>query len=498
MSKQTTSASLPRRSARTGAFRLLAVPALALACGHEPAGRDGPPISWSFPEAAQAAYERVILVTIDTLRADHLPSYGYPRATAPFIGRLAEKGVLFENALALMPHTAPSHASILTGLPPSLHGVLQNGEVLAAEVPTLAGLFKAAGFETAAFLSVNFLSGIAGGFDHVEAKTQTAQPLIDSVLGWVRGQHGRFFLWIHLYEPHRWKKPEFVSPQALAAVRAGTSVPPAQLYGTLAKLHGLPDPPPGEPFLMPWDEVLPSGEKERAPTREAFVELTDAYDALILQADRELQRLYGALQGLALPGGTLWIVTADHGEGLGSHGYAGHGAQVYNEQIRVPLVFHATDGSLPARRVEALTQHLDLLPTLAELVGADVRTSGAEFLGYSLLPLLRGSGRALPQRFVFAENRRTSEGHPGGVYSLQDATRKLILSGGREQLFRLEDDPLELHGLDPGGPEHAELRARLEDYLQLISRSVGAGSEGPAAEWLQELRDLGYVGEEAR
>lgn len=491
-----TPASSSRRYPGVGALGWLAVPALALACGPEPAGA---PISWSFPEAAQPAYERVVLVTIDTLRADHLPSYGYPRATAPFLERLAQKGVQFENALALMPHTAPSHASILTGLPPSLHGVLQNGEVLAAEVPDLAELFSSAGFATAAFLSVNFLSGIAGGFEHVEAKTQTAQPLIDSAIAWVRAQQrGRFFLWIHLYEPHRWKKPEFVSPEALAAVRAGTSVAPAQLYSTLAKLHGLPDPPPGEPFLMPWDEVLPNGQKERAPTREAFLALTDAYDALILQADRELQRLHGALQGLGLPGGTLWIVTADHGEGLGSHGYAGHGALVYNEQIRVPLVFHATDGSLPARRVEALVQHLDLLPTLAELLGAEVRTPNAEFLGCSLLPLLRGSGSALPQRFAFAENRRTSEGHPGGVYSLQDTTRKLILADGRGRLFRLEDDPLELQGLEPTGPEYEELRARLEDYLQLISRNVGEGTEGPAAEWLEELRDLGYVGDEER
>src|SRR6185436_12408394 len=156
-------------------------------------------------------YEHLVLVTIDTLRADHVSCYGYPRETTPFLDSLAERGVRFTRAMSAVSHTAPSHATMLTGLVPAVHGVLHNGENLDPGALDLARLFASAGYETAAFLNVEFLRGIAGSFGRTEAFAVTdghdSADVVDAALAWMEKERKgeRFFLWVHLYDPHEWR-----------------------------------------------------------------------------------------------------------------------------------------------------------------------------------------------------------------------------------------------------------------------------------------------------
>ncbi len=456
-------------------------------------------LSLAVPAEADPAYPRVVLVTIDTLRADHLPSYGYPRDTAPFFSSLAREGVLFRQAFAAISHTAPSHASILTGLPPSLHGVRENGHKLSPDLPGMAELFGQAGFESAAFVSVGFLRGVAPGFAHVQAQPMQAAALIDDVITWLREvrRQERFLLWVHLYEPHRWKKSRQVPEAARRSIRSDLHWEPEEFYRFIAGLHGLPDPPEGEPFDVPWKGAIFSGESQAPRTREELLAFIDDYDALIRDADGEVRRLYSALEELALPGATLWILTSDHGEGLGSHGYAGHGARLYNEQLHVPLLFHATDGSLAAREVDGLVLHLDLLPTLAEFLGASVAGPRDELLGRSLVPLLRGERSDAAPRFAWAEKKGADEeSDEAELFAIQDEEHKLIRhQDGREEFFALSRDPLELEDLpgEEGGSAREALRRALEERLAVLRRMARAQAGETPPEWLDELRELGYV-----
>ena len=445
------------------------------------------------PPDAAPAYERVVLITIDTLRADHLECYGYARETAPFLARLARDGVLFTRALATVSHTAPSHASILTGLPPSLHGVHRNGDQLPDDLHSLASVFSAAGFETAAFVSVSFLRLVAQGFDHIEARWRRARFRVNEAIEWLENgrEKERFFLWVHLYDPHGWKSSG--PPHApIERVRASRPLATDELYSLVARMHGLPDPPPERGFEIPW------AGQWRPHSRAEYVEHVDRYDALIAEADEEIERLHAAVEALSLPGGTLWIVTADHGEGIGSHGIAGHGARIYNEQLRVPLIFSASDATLAPRVVDELVDHLDLFPTLVELLGGSIETNIPLVSGRSLLSLARGEEQDWPPRLAFAQKRPTEEeGDDGESVALQSERHKLILHlDGREEFFDLAADPLELE--DQGALESAaktELRTELDRRLELLHQRAhpGTGDEELPEDLLEELRALGYV-----
>jgi arylsulfatase A-like enzyme len=276
---------------------------------------------------------------------------------------------------------------------------------------------------------------------------------------------------------------------------------PPDFLARVAELHGLPAPRAGEPYVVDW-RIERKGKALDFSSAEAFLRCIDAYDALTRFADGELERLYRAIEDLGLPGRPLWVVTSDHGEGLASHGIAGHGGHVFQEQLQVPLVLHATDDSLSPRVVNDLVAHVDLFPTLAETLGARVRGVEPLYEARSLWPLARGTGVA-GARTVFGQRRPAEgdggdaaegEGGAGSVYALQDARHKLILhEPGDDLFFDLATDPRELSDL---GTEHAaaaELRAALELRLRAFA-ALPARAEEPVPEhWLEELRELGYV-----
>ncbi|MFN7971815.1 MAG: sulfatase-like hydrolase/transferase [Acidobacteriota bacterium] len=459
--------------------------------------------------AAVHAPTIVVLVTIDTLRADHLSCYGYPRRTTPFIDSLAAGGVLFEDALTTCPLTAPAHAALFTGLHPLQHGVRRNGEALDAKLPTLASAFRQAGYEAAGFSAVQFLEEVRSGFDpflaprsaavEPQAVARPAEPPpggprkvtqrvaiqpyrnarenVDQVVRWLDGvaPGTRVFVWLHLYDPHG---PQHPPADLLSKMTAAT---PAERV-------------PIEAFLKLSERVAP-GERDRV--RSAI----DAYDAEVAFADRELGRLHEAMQLRGDP--MVWVVTADHGEGLGDHGYDDHSMRLYTEELHVPLIVNGP-GVRGGVRARGLVSHLDLWPTLVELAGlrprGDVRREGT-----SLVPVLR-KGTRLPERALFFQRPPRGAGmrippdeiHDTTVdpdlYGVQEGTLKMIRHPtGRDEIYDLGEDPGELRNLQGSVAVEERLQERADQARRAAEASAPASTTAPTADHEGELKSLGYV-----
>lgn len=326
-------------------------------------------------------FERIVLVTLDTFRADHLGLHGYPRETSPFLDGLAEDAVVFERAYAPMPITAPSHATLFTALYPIQHGVLSNGGRLPDGAATLAEALRAAGFTTAGFTSTHAHwapTGLDRGFAHFDARPREsaevyrrADRTVDAALAWLADCGcERLFLFVHLFDAHAPLRPP---PDHLAVFRSQPEEARRRHVAFLTGHHGLP-------LAFYGDD----------PGRMLFI--IDRYDAEIRFADAQLRRLYEGLRERGLAEGTLFVVTADHGEGLGNHAFMGHG-KIYEEGLRVPLLYHAMDGRLDARRVGAPVEHVDLRPTLLELAGLPAEPLPAGPGGGGSLARARAPGR---------------------------------------------------------------------------------------------------------
>jgi len=445
------------------------------------------PLAVEFPAGPRPTYERVVLVTIDTLRADHVSGHGYPRATMPFLDSLAKQGVRFTRAMSTISHTAPSHSSMLTGLPPLVHGVQQNGYAMDAEAVDLAKVFAAAGYETAAIVNTEFLAGVAASFQSVHPTTERGDEVLRLARAWLADERtsGRFFLWVHLFDPHRWKDLAVENK----AERLWPGKTPPGFAEHIMELHGLERGGVEALLGQEWETV--HQKTVELESLEHYLRFIDAYDALIRYSDQQLAGLHETIEGLGLPGSTLYIVTSDHGEGLASHGTDGHGAHIYQEQLHVPLVFHATGTPLAPRQVDTLVTHLDLLPTLVETLGGNVLAPEGLVEGRSLWPLLRGEAVDWSGRIVFAQRKPTSE----ALWSVQDERYKLLdAERSGDELYDLGADPLELDNrFDSVPAERARLERELEQRLRLFEPFRRDGDQEIPAEWMQELKDLGYV-----
>ena len=436
------------------------------------------PVEWSVEPSLSPRFERVILVTIDTLRPDHLGCYGYARETSPFLDRLASAGVRFTNVLSSISHTAPAHATIFTGLPPASHGLVKNGMVLDERATGMAELFSAAGYETAAFYNTRFLGGTSAGFDVRRAAPNEGYRVLAAASKWIQEERtsDRFFLWMHLFDPHHWNQDHLAPVAEIEEVRSKLAWSDEELYAYVAELHGIMD---ADPESM-----------------DQYIGWFDSYDGHILRADRLLERFEEVLVEEGLDADTLWVITSDHGEGLGAHGYAGHTARIYNEQLRVPLIVYASDGSFGSCVIDALAQHVDLLPTFADLLGAELRGLDPHIDGRSLLPLLEGDVE-WPSRIAFAERSRLDD--EPSLTGLQTTEFKLLVHGdGREEFFDLSVDPREQEDLGQT-PERTRLRALLDQRLTFFgarapSPAEGAGeTQSVSEDWHEELKALGYI-----
>ncbi len=431
----------------------------------------------------------VVFVTLDTTRADHLGCYGYARPTSAFVDRLAREGVLFERAYAPASHTAPSHASMFTGLYPAQHGVLVNGQGFPAtgsaggrpSYTTLAELFGAAGYRTAAFTSVAFLEGLTRGFSHVDLgggrRYRQADATVQAAVQWMRGlaSSDRFFAWIHLFDAHG---PSRAPTRHLDALRFASGAAQTAFAGEAWTRWGVP-----RSYFKSAAELAARYQK---------------YDAEIRFTDEQLARLSGELQGNSRKRGTLWVVTADHGEGLGNHSEWGHGRLLYDEQLHVPLVFSG-NGLRGAVRDPSLVRLVDVMPTLAALLGRTQAQPGFTSEGRSLLPLLTGSGR-LPASRAFAQRRPPDKARRlwerGEVFAVFDLDWKYIAhSQGGDEFYDLRKDPLELANLVKApSPLKERLASLTRETWTRLRREGSRLPERPFDTTTEEeLRALGYI-----
>jgi len=396
-----------------------------------------------------AAEGPIILISIDTLRADRLPAYGYTGTRTPAIDRLVRDGVLFENAYSHSPQTLPSHTSILTGKLPFEHGVRDNiGFSVKAGEHTLQQALSDRGYATGAFVSAHVLRrqvGLNQGFDHYDDELPPASPdrplgqvqragldTLRAAVQWLNARTSpRFFLFFHIYEPHR--------PYS---------------------------PPP-------------------------HVTASDPYDGEVEHADEIVAALLDHLSGSSMYDRATIVLLSDHGEGLGDHGEDEHGMFLYRETIQVPLVVKLPGSRGGGRRVAAPVQHVDLTPTILALVDGSKEGGGQTGRGRSLLPVLFGAG-PLAAATIYAESL-SPRYHFGWseLYALSDDRYRLIRAP-RDELYDLSQDPREKNSVAADRPHVRDaMRAALD---RLIAKGALSAPSSVSDEDRQKLAALGYVG----
>jgi arylsulfatase A-like enzyme len=438
------------------------------------------------PEATPST-PNILLVTVDTLRADHLGCYGYFRDTSPNIDRLAAESVVFERAYCPMATTLPSHASLLTGLNPLEHGVLANQEHGGDRfrprpgVRSVAEFLRDAGYATGAFVSaapIKRTSGISAGFDtfvEPEGASCRAEVTTRAALDWIASHAGRrMFAWVHVYDPH-W--PRTPPAPYLERYRNGPDL------DAFLAARRIPDAASTAPCKLATD------------TRSA----TNAYDGAIRYVDDQIELLLAAFRDRGLMDRTIVVLTADHGEGLNQHDWPAHG-RIYDEQLRVPLLIrfpgHAPDR--PAR-FEPTTALIDVFPTI--LAGLDLPATRGFLEQASGLDVLSSEFRERP---VLAQRTGRDCGDDAGPMYAWATRRFKYLHQPRlgDRLYDLAEDPHELNDLLGLRPEFGA--TLLADLLAAVRKEAARGdalddSAGNDEEPLDpriraELDSLGYLG----
>lgn len=399
----------------------------------------------------------MILISIDTLRADHLGCYGYKAARTPNIDRLAAEGTLFENAATATPLTLPAHSSIMTGRTPLHHGIIDNfGFRLPASETTLAETLESNGMATGGFVGSFVLDsrwGIAQGFDtyfdHFDTPSQSktalsghqrpADQVLEPALEWMKQQGDHpFFAFVHFFDPH--------TPYT---------------------------PPPRFRALFPDTDV-------------------GRYDGEIAFVDEQLGRLFSFLKERNLYQNTLIVLMGDHGESLGEHGEAGHGLFIYDATIHIPLMMRGP-GVSPSNRVAGQVRSIDVMPTILALLGVAPRS---DVDGVSLEPLLEGKSRDL-NLTAYVESHYAQLHFGWAPLRGLRTDRFKFIDAPRAELYDLRSDPHETENL-------ASKRGNVVSALTDELRSLRAG-EAPPAEVApadpateEKLRSLGYLTTTAR
>jgi arylsulfatase A-like enzyme len=451
-------------------------------------------------EAPPPARPNLLLVSIDTLRADHLGCYGYPRNTSPVIDQLAEHSLRFADAHAPTPWTLPSHAAMLTGSHPLDLRILDKSGTLPADVTTVAEPLRASGYQTAAFVDsgprglVGGERGFGRGFErYVHTQEGSGERFrydmrhtVDAALAWLGGRDPRrpFFLFLHTKSVHSsadgqdrhsdapYDKPEPYRTRFLA--------PGGQRFSWR------PEPPGDVGYLRQANLLLATGKLDpTAYPRERIDELIAFYDGGIFYVDEQIGRLLGELERLGVREDTVVVLTSDHGEAFLEHHFFLH-QELYHPLVHVPLILH-DPRSERAASVERTVYLEDVAPTLLELAGAP-RPKGMS--GHSLLA--EDPGSRAPRYTYF----RLSPGRDYEAYGVEEGPWLLVHhKTAADPAFRSE---LVAHEGAPAADsrERAAIFAGLE--ARLLARFGPILARAPAeqpldAETHEELRALGYV-----
>ncbi|RME40536.1 MAG: tetratricopeptide repeat protein [Planctomycetota bacterium] len=396
-------------------------------------------------------FPNILLISIDTCRADYLGCYGQRWNLTPNIDRFAHRATRFAEATSPVPMTLPAHCSMLTGLIPPAHGVHDN---LFAHLPdsvtTLAERLKPLGYTTAAFVGAFVLDprfGLAQGFDTYDAKfdesltfmagypERRAKDVTDAALAWLQ-QHAdeRFFLFVHYYDPHH-------------------------------------------PYRAP------------SPFDLKFAE--HPYAAEVAYTDSEIGRLLKHIEASGLFDDALILITADHGEGLGQHGEAVHGIFVYRSTTHVPLLIKMPRQTSERVIDSAKVGLIDIVPTVLSVLKLEVPP---DLSGKSLLPYLQGKPPPPRERYIYSESLSGTKYGLNALFALEGLRWKFIQTT-RPELYDLRADPDETHDLAEQMPRNVrELRAELRARLDATVTVHETGKTSTDEETLRRLRQLGYTG----
>lgn len=428
----------------------------------------------------------VVLVTLDTTRADYLGCYGAEMpGISPRIDGLAKEGVVFTQAISQAAVTPVSHASILTGLWPYNHGLrVMHGNYQStlrdAEV-TLAEILQEQGYDTGAFVSalpVTEYFGFDQGFDHFDAdfaskqvlesgvkdgmvntggRQRRAKDTTDAALAWMDTRENPFFIWLHYFDVH------------------------------------------DEHMVPPADEFFGVQFSDDDPTRRR-----ELYRLELTYMDRELGRVFDKLQAMNLWDASVVVVTSDHGEGLGDHDWWTHGI-LYQEQVRVPLIVKAP-GAVAGLRVEPTVRCLDIVPTVADLLNL-AADDVPKVDGVSLVPLMNGSSKDLGLvAYADSVNILTYNTSPELIDVKDEMLFTLVLENrwkyihhlthaNKNELYDLETDPNELNNLYTKRPKIAK-RAHAALKSQKFLPKLQLQAAGAPKKLLDGLKALGYSGDD--
>jgi len=421
------------------------------------------------PASPQAGFQRllkkngirqpnIVLITLDTTRADHLPIYGYDQVKTPQLQMLAHRGLVFEQCVTASPFTLPSHCTIMTGLYPTYHGVRINGNTALSEKhDTMAKVLGSRGYDCGAFIGAFVLDGRWGlkqGFAHYDDDfdlnkykqldlglvQKSSQAVVDEAIGWLAQRRDRpFFAWLHLYDPH------------------------------------IPYDPP-DPYRTEYGGRGPAG----------------LYDGEIAAMDAQIGRFYDWLDENNLTENTILVLVGDHGEGLGEHNESTHGYYIYDYVVHVPLLIVTPFASLQDRRCPEQVRTIDLLPTVEEMTGI---APGKNLHGRSLLPLFFPKGES-EKRPAYSESMAPQLQYGWSpLYALRQYPFKYI-DAPRAEFYDLKNDP----------GENSDLRlrqfAKAREYKKTLEKLIAdTGRNAPKTEaadldqeTMRRLATLGYVG----
>jgi arylsulfatase A-like enzyme len=418
----------------------------------------------------------VLLIGIDTLRADALGAYRGTGVHTPRLDHLAREGLVFERALAQAPATGPSFASIHTGTYPVEHDVLHSTRPLPEDRRTMAEHFRERGLRTSAFVSCSIVAsryGFSKGFEHYDEDFESkysgahferdAAATASRAIEWLEslGEDESFFSWVHFFDPH-----------APCKGRARTDL--EEKLGTLQVLAWLGR----RRSQKDIDRLLP--------------QIRGLYDAEVTYVDQQVGRILDALRRMERLEDTVVVISADHGEELFDHDFFhGHFTSLTQSVLHVPLiVWHPN--TVGRGRVAERVENVDIFPTLAAMLGADQTLEGVS--GQDLGPLMRGEGSVKPR--VVRAQREPYEKLPGGLgfAALRDRWKLTWYSRVGARLYDLEADPMERRNRASQSPE--EVRALLPTIQPWLEDTEKLGFRDPGnldARDVEVLRELGYI-----
>jgi arylsulfatase A-like enzyme len=427
---------------------------------------DGMP-AWAHPEvlapAARPRPPNLVLISIDTLRADHLSLYGYPRPTSPNIDRWARSGAVFDAAVTSAPWTLPSHLSLFTGLDALRHGV-NHPNPAPGRLTLMAEHLRAAGYATAAVTGGSFLHpkfGLNQGFDFYRSSgVDRADELADGIaraIAWLTENRRRpFFFFFHTYEihdPYEPRQPWFGRFAEASADAEGSVVTSGRPRGQRGAFR-----------LQKTFNIRYADRPDEPLSGDSLDAAVDRYDSGIAYVDAEIGKLLARLHDLDLDDDTVVVLTSDHGESLGEHDLAGHG-YLYDDNLLVPLIVAAPGRDWKGRRIGDQVRLIDVLPTVLELAGQQP-APGID--GLSLLPLIEGGGPAAArQAFSYSGHYNN-----GLALRLRNHLKYVFLNtpwrplSDAEEVYRLSEDPGELHDASGSEPRLAELRKEARSYFE--------------------------------